>query len=165
MFTRRRTVTALATSLAAVAVAVGSSATFTSASANPSNTFSSGTLTQSNTKLGGAILTATNLKPGDSASGEVTITNTGSLGGSFTLSKTGVAGALMPKLSVVITDTGNNSQVYSGPVADMPATQLGSAYAAGEARTYRFTVTLAQDADDTYQGKDATVEYRWNAVQ
>ncbi len=65
----RRTVVALATVLASVGVAVGSGASFSSQTANPANTFSSGTLVQSNSKSGLAILTGANMKPGDSQDG------------------------------------------------------------------------------------------------
>ena len=60
----RRTLAAMATLLIAVGVTAASGATFTAQSANPSNTFSSGTLTMTNTKNGAAILTASNMKPG-----------------------------------------------------------------------------------------------------
>ena len=76
----RRTLAALATLLIAVGVTAASGADFTATSANPSNTFSAGTLTMSNSKDNAAILTASNMKPGDPATkGEVVIKNTGSL--------------------------------------------------------------------------------------
>jgi spore coat-associated protein N len=81
------TLGALATALAAVGLAVGSGAEFNSASANPSNTVSTGTLSHTNSKDNAAILTVSGLKPGGSGGGSVTITNTGSLPGTFTLSK------------------------------------------------------------------------------
>ena len=43
----------------------------------------SGSFTQSNSRAGMPIFTATNVGPGDSASGEVTIANTGTLKGNF----------------------------------------------------------------------------------
>src|SRR3954462_1006637 len=86
----RRTVGALAVVLAAVGITVGSGANFTARAANPANTFTAGTLSIDNSKGNGssasAILSAPNLKPGDSAPGVVDIQNTGSLAGAFTLS-------------------------------------------------------------------------------
>jgi hypothetical protein len=85
----RRTIAGLATVLAALGVAVGSGATFNAQTANPSNTFTAGTLTHTNSKNGVAIVTGSNLKPGDVRTGETTITNTGSLAGTFQLSEVG----------------------------------------------------------------------------
>lgn len=161
----RRIVAGLATTLAAVGVAVGSSASFSADSANPANTFTAGTLTHTNSK-DGAILTAGNLKPGDSQTGEVTITNTGTLPGTFTLKTTSVSGDLLPKLSVVITDTTNGTDVYTGALAQVGNRPLAGEFPAnGGSRTYRFKVTLAQDADNSFQGKSATAAFAWAEVQ
>ena len=65
---------------------VGSGADFNATSANPANTFASGTLTIGNSKQGVAVLSASNLRPGEAAqTGDVDIENTGSLSGTFTL--------------------------------------------------------------------------------
>ena len=83
----KRTLGVLVVVLAAVGVAVGSGANFTAQTSNPSNTFSSGTLSMSNSLDGAAILTASNMKPGDTATGIVDIQNTGSISGTFSLSR------------------------------------------------------------------------------
>src|SRR5215218_3667264 len=71
---------ALLTLLLAAGAVVGSGADFTASSANPANTFASGTLTILNSNEGTAVLTATNLRPaGTPAVGTVDIENTGSL--------------------------------------------------------------------------------------
>jgi len=64
----RRTLAALATTLVAVGITAASGADFTATSANPGNTFATGTLTMSNSKAGAAILTASGIKPGAPAS-------------------------------------------------------------------------------------------------
>jgi spore coat-associated protein N len=85
---RKRTLATLALGLIAVATAVGSGADFTARSANPSNTFSTGSLSMENSKDGTAILDAANMKPGDAPkTGIVDIKNTGSVDGAFTLSR------------------------------------------------------------------------------
>src|SRR5688572_4546479 len=61
----RRVLAALATVLAATGLTVASGADFTARSANPSNTFTTGTLSVSNSRAGAAILSASGLKPGD----------------------------------------------------------------------------------------------------
>lgn len=169
MFHRKRIIAGLATVLAAVGVAVGSGASFTSQTANPANTFQSGTFTHTNSKNGAAIVTGTNMKPGDVKTGDVTITNTGSLAGTFKLTESAVssgftAGNLRLKIEDVTTAT--PVQVYSGNFGAVPAAgiTLGS-YAAGEAHTYRYTVTFDQAADNADQGKSATANYTWSAIQ
>ena len=103
---------ALLTLLLAAAAVVGSGADFTATSANPSNTFASGTLTIGNSKEGTAILTASNMRPGAAATiGTVDIQNTGSLSGVFTLSRTAPvdsdsANPLSAKLNVTVVDCG-----------------------------------------------------------
>lgn len=181
----KRTVAGLATALAAVGVAVGSGADFTSASANPSNTFSSGTLSQTNSKDGTAILSLSAMKPGSTVNGSVTITNTGTLPGTFSLSKSGLLDSktgtggvkLSDQLDLKVEDvTGapvTPPVVYSGKVGAMgtialdydPATAGTQQFAAntGE-RTYKFTVTLPSTTTSAYQGTEMTVQYDWTAT-
>ena len=74
----RRSLAALATVLVAVGITGASGASFTAQTANPSNTFAAGTLSMSNDKDGVAILSASNMRPGDPATkGEVVIKNNG----------------------------------------------------------------------------------------
>jgi hypothetical protein len=166
---RKRTLAALATTLIAVAVAGASGATFSAASANPSNTFTSGDLTQSNSKSGASILTGSNMKPGDVSTGEVTITNTGSLAGDFKLSETNVSNTFGPDslhLNIVDVTGGGSQTVYNGDLGEVASNgiALGS-YAGGEAHTYRFTVTLDAGATAGDQGKSASADYHWTATQ
>jgi len=100
-----RTPGVLAPALAASAVAVGSRATLTSSSSNPTNVFTAGTLHHSNTASGDlASTTISNIRPGfgttggnsdtvdastsSAGYGKVVITNDGSLTGDFTISAT-----------------------------------------------------------------------------
>jgi spore coat-associated protein N len=170
----------LATVLAAVGIVAGSGANFTSQSANPANTFSAGNLSQSNSKSG-AVLTAARLKPGESSDGTVTITNDGDIAGTFSLSRANLAdtpgpngGKLSENLDLVIQDVTNASaptQVYSGKLGAMGTQNLGS-FAAGVARSYKFTVTFpnggtpasATTGDNAYKGSALTVDYQWTSV-
>lgn len=164
----KRALAGVLTALVAVVAAVGSGADFSSHSANPANTFSSGSLLQSNSRSGVAIVTGSNLKPGDVRSGEVTITNTGSLAGTFKLSETNASNAFgAGNMTLKIDDvTGSKVvSVYSGDVGKVAAEgiALGS-YAAGEAHTYRFTATFNKEAPNSDQGKVAKADYEWDAV-
>lgn len=177
----RKVLAALFVVLAAAGIAVGSGANFNSATANPSNSFSSGTLSQSNSKANQAILTASGLKPGGSANGVVDITNTGSVAGAFTLTKstptdTPASPPLSAKLTVVITDQGDPdcrrscpaaSTVYSGTLAGMGAISLGT-FAAEQQKRYQFVVTFpdsgTQGGDNAYQGASTSVDYTFTAA-
>jgi hypothetical protein len=166
--TRTKVLVPLATALAAAAVAVGSGATFTSQSENSASAVTSGTLSQSNSKADSAIFSLTDLKPGDTVNGTLTLKNTGSLPAAFSLTETASSnGFAADNLTMVITNTTTGTEVYSGDFGGLEngaKTELGT-FAAGDANAYRFTVKLAQSADNTQQGKTASASYRWSSVQ
>ena len=167
--------------LVATGIAVGSGANFNSSSANPSNVFTTGTISQSNSKAGSAVLTASNMKPGDTANGVVDIKNTGSVAGAFTLAQSNLTDtppspALSLKLRVVVTDKHDSTctascpadaTVYSGTIGGMGNTTLGT-FAAGETHRYEFVVTFPDTgsggADNAYQGTRTTVDYAFTAT-
>lgn len=177
---------ALLTLVLAAAAVAGSGADFTASSANPANTFSSGTLTMENSKDGVAVLSASNLRPTDSAQGTVDIKNTGSLSGAFTLSR-GVpvdsdgSNPMSAKLNVTVVDCGafagataptcgdgDDVGKYSGTLAAMGTAgnaigALGS-FAGGEQHRYRFTVVLDGSAGNAYQGDSSNVRFDFNAA-
>jgi hypothetical protein len=147
--------------------------------ASPAVELASGTLSQSNSRNGAAILTAAGLKPGASRSGEVTIANTGELGGAFALSKSGLSdapgsgtGTLSGVLDLLVQDvTGTPTTIYSGKLAAMGSLSLGD-WAPGAARTYRFTVSFPDggappsetSGDNAYKGSALAVQYDWAAA-
>jgi hypothetical protein len=175
----RRSLAALATVLVAVGVTGASGASFTSQSANPSNTFTAGTMTMSNSKAGTAILSASNMKPGDPATkGEVSIKNTGSVAGVFTLSRGTVVDSdgtnpMSGKLNLVVTDCGadlncatpaDNSNKYTGTLAAMSAPIGLTSWAADEEHKYEFSVALDSSATNAYQGDNSVVPFTWDAA-
>jgi hypothetical protein len=183
----RRTLATLATVLAAVGVTVASGADFTASSANPSNVFSTGTLSMNNSSASSAILTAAGLRPGATAStGTVDIANTGSLSGTFTLTRgtpvdSDTTNPLSSKLNVTVTDCGlvsggtaptcgdgDDTTVYTGTLAQMGTaghaiTSLGT-YAASAKHRYQFSVGLDSSADNNYAGDSSTVSFNWNVA-
>lgn len=174
----RATLGALALVLAALGVVVGSSASFTASSANPSNTFSSGTLTMTNSSSAAAVLTASGLRPGGTDStGVVDIKNTGSLDGTFklsrdTLSDSDAGNPMSGKLNVTVKDCGATPATceagdpvkYSGTLAAMTSDVSLGSFAAGEEHRYQFVVGLDSSAGDAYQGDSATAGFRWSAT-
>lgn len=165
---RKRLIVPLAGLLVAAAVTVGSGADFVANSVNSANAFSTGTLTQSNSKSGSAIFDAANLKPGDTLKGTVTITNSGTLPADFTLTEDAVNGfTTKSNLALVITRAGQPTPVWSGTFAELTAAgplSLGT-FTAGESRDYTFSTTLSAAATNAEQGKTATAKYTWNSTQ
>src|SRR5687768_15970136 len=92
-------------------VDVMSGVNYTAQRANPGNSLASGTLTMSNSKDNVAILTASNIRPGDVTTGTVDIENTVSLSGTFTLSRTDLTNSdatnkMSEKMDLVVKDCG-----------------------------------------------------------
>jgi len=173
---------ALVTLLRAAGAVVGSGADFTATSANPANTFSSGTLTMGNSKAGIAILSASDMRPGAAAqTGTVDIENTGSLSGDFTLVRGTVtnsdgANPLAAMLTVTVVDCGtftgatppacgdgDDQTEYTGTLAAMGTTTLSN-YGAGVKHRYEFRVALDGNAGNAYQGDSATAAFDFNAA-
>jgi spore coat-associated protein N len=183
----RRTLATLATVLAAVGVTVASGADFTASSANPSNVFTTGTLSMNNSASNSAILTAANLRPGGTpATGTVDIANTGSLSGTFSLTRGTPADSdptypLSTKLNVTVTDCGafaggtapncgdgDDTAIYTGTLAQMGTTghaiaPLGTVAASAKHR-YAFSVGLDSSADNNYAGDSSTATFTWTAA-
>jgi spore coat-associated protein N len=134
-----------------------------------------GTLSQSNSKSGAAILSAHDMRPGDTATGSVTIANTGSASGDFSLSTFSVTdvpgrgGGLLSTTLVAkvldVTDPSAPRPVYSGTLGAMTPRALGSV-GPGAQRVYSFSVGLPATAPalDAAQGGAVTVGYRWDAT-
>lgn len=166
MRNRRRLLIALLLILIAAAIAVGSTAVFTSSDANAGNLFASGNLQVSSED--GAILSAQNMAPGDTVNGNVRVENTGSVSGTFSLTSedlTNSGGA--PPLADVLTlriDAPGPSVIYNGPLTNGIDEQLPPSWDAGDQRTYDFRVTMDQGAGNEYQNKSSEITFRWNAV-
>jgi spore coat-associated protein N len=142
----------------------------------------SGTLSLSNSLNGATVLSAQNLKPGESRSGQVTIANTGTLGGAFSLTQSNLAdtpgphgGRLSDGLQLSVQQISNGgstvSSVYSGAMSGLGSRQLGT-LAAGEPRTYRFTTSLPDSGhplgpglgDNVFQRSAVRADYVWTAT-
>lgn len=164
-------------SLAAIGVvsvaAVGG--TFANFTATPtsigSNAFASGSLTMSRSGSG-AIFNLTAMKIGDTATGSVTITNTGTLAGDYTLSGSSsgsstLTGALNLK---VYKDADNSgSPLYDGTLAGFSSANLGTFAANGDSHTFYLHVSLptsgSNASDNLLQGLSASESFTWNATQ
>src|SRR5207248_4977680 len=164
-------------SLAAVAVvavaAVGG--TFANFTATPtsiaSNAFAAGSLSM--TRSGsGAIFSASAMKIGDTATGSITISNTGSLAGAYTLAGSGSGSSVLAnQLTLKIyADTDNSgSPVYDGTLGGFSSASLGTFAATTGSHTYYFHLSLPTTGSDTsdnaFQGLAASETFTWSAVQ
>jgi hypothetical protein len=163
----------LAVLLLSAAVVIGSGANFTSQSANPGNMFTAGNLKHFNSLDTFAILTMDKMKPTDSITGSVTLTNDGDVPGDFTLTKTVTANTLgltggdfRTKLDLVISE--GVTPVWSGKIGGaLSGLSLGT-WAVGESHTYDFLVTFpdggAGGADNPYKSASVTVRFQWDAT-
>jgi hypothetical protein len=115
----------------------------------------------------GAILSGRDLVPGDRVSGRLTIANTGTLAGSFTLSGAARGSkALARHLTLTVREWrhGAESLVYRGGLTGLRAVKLGL-IGPGHARTFHFSVVFSADAPDAVQGLRTHADFTWTAVQ
>ena len=182
----RRTLAVLATVTTAVGVTVASGADFTASSANPANTFSTGTLTMSNSRADAAILTASGLRPGQSQEGTVDIENSGSLSGVFTLARGTVDQHRLDQPArrqaqrrhrglrhvhgrrhTRVWRRRRRQQVHRHDRRHghrRPSVAGLGTYGGGDKHRYRFRVTLDSSAGNAYQGDSSTTEFTWAAA-
>ena len=143
-------------------------------------TSSGDVFTHSNSRDGQPVFTVAGLGPGGSTGGEVTLRNTGTLAGRFTLSAVEVTdvpgpggGILSQRLRLAVTDVTAPIQplaIYDGGLAAMTPRDLG-VFAPGEARSFDFVASLPDGGDpggpgagdNAFQGAQASVAYVWHA--
>lgn len=170
----RTTLAALAAVGVAAVLATFSFSLYSSSSANPGNAVTTGIMQQDNTKDGAAIFSATDLVPGDTSSGTVTISNVGDVSGDFTLraskltdtsGPSGTPGQDLSKvLQLTIAEPSTGATVYDGTIAGFTSEDLGT-WAKSATHTYRFTVLFPSTAGDEYQGAGTSVDFDWSATQ
>ncbi len=165
----------LALVLLALALAVGATwsfALFSDDSANPQNVVTSGSMSQVNSADNAAIMSASDLVPGQSVEGSATIRNEGDASGTFTMRVTDLVdtpgpagGRLSDALRVRVVQRGSSGPVYDGPMRGLQAA-LGT-WAPEEERTYDVTVSLPDHdtGDDAYQLSEVIATFEWRAVQ
>lgn len=124
----------------------------------------------SNSKNGVAILGASNMKPGGSTNGTVTLTNTGSVDSDLALQRQNLhdtagpnGGALSEVLQLKVENVtkATPTTIYSGKLSTMPNVNLGAFPKKAPGQTYRFTVTLPKTAGDRYESATTRVDYVW----
>ena len=149
--------------------------TYANFSATPvtieNNAFATGDLTMARSGSG-IVFDLSNAKIGQEATGSVTISNTGTLEGAYSLQGT-PAGTLASALNLKIyknTDNVAGALLYNGTLAAFTSSvDLGKLAAKTGTATFYFHVTLpttGTDAgDNALQGKSASVSFTWKATQ
>jgi spore coat-associated protein N len=149
--------------------------TFANFSATPtsisSNAFASGTLTMS-ASSNAAIFNSAAMKIGDTATGSVTITNTGTLAGAYTLQGASSGSAALASqlhLTVYKDTDGSGTPVYDGSLGGLSSASLGTFAANNGAHTFYFHVSLpstgSDASDNLIQGLVASETFTWTATQ
>lgn len=169
--TKKIALTLAAVGVVSVGAAGGTWASFTATPVTiSSNAFTAGTLSMSRSGSG-AIFTASKMTVDQEATGSVTITNTGSIAGDYSLAGS-AGGNLAGSLELVIykDDDGDaGSKLYDGTLAGLGSVSLGQFAANGDAHTFYFHVKLPStgtDAgDNAFQGQSADASFTWSATQ
>jgi hypothetical protein len=148
----------------------------------PVATVTSGSFELGNSRDGAPIFKASDLGPGDGASGTVTIANDGDEAGELTLRQHDVddtpgtgGGLLSGRMSMRIREVGDPAKskpVYDGALAPMPTLELGP-LEPGQSRVFEFDADLpdggtpagAAIGDNAFQGAALSVGYSWTATE
>jgi spore coat-associated protein N len=155
--------------LALVAVTtVLSSASFTRTATNTDNLFVAGTLQITNSRDGQAVLTATDIRPGETRQGTCTITNSGPVAFSLQVLNAGVADSGTPPLSgaltLTIADAATGAQLWTGAWNTFSSISLGT-FAPGQAQDYSFSLTFpTANAVPALQRAQATMVVRFQGT-
>jgi predicted ribosomally synthesized peptide with SipW-like signal peptide/uncharacterized repeat protein (TIGR01451 family) len=183
--TLRLGIPVLALGIATAGIIAGSYASWQAQTTNPGNQVTAGTLTMSNNKNGAAVFTAApNAKPGDTGSNTVTITNTGSVPMSVTLTQDQLAGtAIESSLELQIYDAQRNWCYWpldaSGSCGAnwgawnasatftnfaIPNSSGGAQWAAAEAHTFTVSWRLLTSSPNTDQGQTGSFRLAWGGA-
>lgn len=161
-----------------------SNAAFTASTSNTANTYSAASVTLVDDDSGSAMMTLSNMIPGDTATKCIAVTYTGS---TFSVTPIKLYAALASEvdsfaghLDVVVKEGAGGtfsdctgftagSTLFTGTLSSLAATH--GTYAAGltaftpasgsVTRTYQFSVTLGTDTPDTAQGDSVSASFTW----
>jgi hypothetical protein len=172
LFKSKVALTVAAISAVSVAAIGGTYANFTATPTTiSSNAFAAGTLQMSRSGSG-AIFSAAALKIGDTATGSVAITNTGSLAGVYTLDGAISGNAVLANqlaLKIYKDADATGTPIYDGALSGVSSLALGTFAASGGAHTYYFHVSFPStgtDAgDNALQGLSTSATFTWSATQ
>ena len=144
-------------------------ATFTATSLNPGNQFISATLSLTNDKsAAGALVTLSNLVPGDSATRTVTITNTGNVGFTYSFAASQLTNTLLwsdAANGLQVTVTRGATTLYTGALKNMGTVGVAATIAAGATDGLSYVFSLPTTAGNTFQALTQDLTITYTAVQ
>jgi spore coat-associated protein N len=153
-----------------------SDASFTTATSNTSNVFIAGTLGHINNQNGRVLITASGLMPGDSRTGTMTLTGTGTIAGEYSLAPSSIVDvpaspaspALSGQLDLVVEEVVGPTYetIWEGDLTDLEAdpAELGT-IAPAAARTYRITLDYPSGTNEAaLQGASMTLVLQVSGV-
>lgn len=167
--------------LGAIAVAAAAAGHGDPSSPRPVATVASGSFDLENSRGDMPIFDASDIGPGDGASGTVTISNDGDEAGELTLGQHDVndapgagGGLLSRRMSMRIREVGDpkSKPLYDGALAPMPTLELGP-LEPGQSRVFEFDAALPESGtpagaaigDNAFQGAALSVGYSWTATE
>jgi hypothetical protein len=153
----------------ALAIAMAATATARERPAELGRMAAEGAVTLAAAGSSHAIITASDLRPGQSVAGNIALANVGESRGRLTLLRTGMVdtpgrfgGRLSEALLLRVEEVGGGS--WTGPLAGPEALDLGI-MEPGEGRSYKLTLTLpdtgAGGRDNAVQGSSVTIDWAW----
>jgi hypothetical protein len=180
----RSALTLVALGIATSGIVAGSFAAWSAQTANPGNAVTAGTLTMSNDKAATSVFSASNVKPGDTGVGTVTVANTGSLPMSVRLTQDQLASTgIESSLRLSIHDDTRDWCVYpsnsSGSCASrgawnasatltsfaLPATSGAAQWPSGQSHTFTLSWELLGTSPNTDQGQTGSFRLVWDGLQ
>jgi predicted ribosomally synthesized peptide with SipW-like signal peptide len=190
--TRKLLLTTFVVALVAAVTGTGTYAAFSGTTANPSNSFTAGTVAIGDNDAGGTLLSLSNARPGDSSTGCIKVTYSGSLDANVRLYGS-ASGSLPTYLTLTVTRgtdsspsfascanftaDGNNyigsgsGVIYSGNLSAFPGT-----YAAGlvdptsgspelwtTSEAHSYKFVVSLQNNAAAQGLNSTASFTWEA--
>jgi predicted ribosomally synthesized peptide with SipW-like signal peptide len=189
--TRKLLASAIVLGATGAVAGAGTFSAFTSTTTNPSNQFTTGTVTLSDNDLGGSAVSLSNATPGTSSTGCIRVSYTGSLASTVKLYAS-VTGSLAPYLDLTVTRGTETSPsfpscstftadatnyigqgagvVFSGKLDTYPTSYAsgiddgaGATWSTNDAHSYKLQVSLPSGAASAAQGLSSNATFTWEA--
>jgi hypothetical protein len=154
----------------------GTYSAFSATTSNGGNSMQAGTVSITDDHTASSMLALTNAKPGDTTTGCIKVTYTGSLPADVRMYAT-PTGALAPYLNVTIkrgtggsypscTGFAAQTTTFTGTLSTLPASwsaATSESWVQNEVHSYQVAVTLDPNAPASAQGTSAGVSFTWEA--
>jgi hypothetical protein len=154
----------------------GTYSAFSSTTSNTGNAMQAGTVSITDNHTASSMLALSNAKPGDTTTGCIKVTYTGSLPADIRM-YAAPTGALAPYLDVTVKrGTGGSypsctgftaeATTFTGTLSTLPASwsaATSESWVQNEAHSYQVAVTLDANAPASAQGTSAGVSFTWEA--